>query len=275
MRLIGFLQNDQQAIEAQWRWAAADSGNQEALLFSRSISEAFYGRFRTANRLSQQAITAASKAGSSPSLPLGEEMLREAEGGNFAKVRRAAQTLGAIEHRNLRLLVALALARSGQIDQAQRLTDGLDQEFPVDTLIQNYFLPTIRAAMKLHQGDAAGAVDILRPAAKYELAMPRSFNSLYPAYIRGLAYLQMADGRSAAAEFQKILKHRGIVGRSVNGARSLLELARAQTHDGRRRRRTEILRGFPEPLERRRSRPAFVPASEGRVRRAAEELVAR
>jgi tetratricopeptide (TPR) repeat protein len=82
--------------------------------------------------------------------------------------------------------------------------------------------------MKLHQGNPARAVDILRPTAKYHLAYPRSFNSLYPAYIRGRAYLQMGDVRSAAAEFQKILDHPGIVGRSVNGALSHLELARAQ-----------------------------------------------
>jgi outer membrane protein assembly factor BamD (BamD/ComL family) len=133
-----------------------------------------------------------------------------------------------VKDRSLRLFVALALARSGNINEAQRVTDGLNQEFPVDTLIQNYFLPTIRAAMKLHQGDAAGAVDILRSAEKYDLAYPRSFNSLYPAYIRGLAYLQLGDGRAAATEFQKVLDHQGIVGRSVNGALSHLELARAK-----------------------------------------------
>jgi tetratricopeptide (TPR) repeat protein len=82
--------------------------------------------------------------------------------------------------------------------------------------------------MKLRQNDPAGAIDILRPAAKYELEYSRSFNSLYPAYIRGLAYLQMGDGGSAAAEFRKLLDHPGIVGRSVNGALSHLELARAQ-----------------------------------------------
>jgi|ERR1700676_430660 len=89
-------------------------------------------------------------------------------------------------------------------------------------------LPTIRAVIKLHHSNPASAVDILRPAAKYDLAYSRSFNSLYPAYIRGLAYLHIGEGRSAAAEFQTILDHPGIVGRSVTGALSLLELARAQ-----------------------------------------------
>jgi tetratricopeptide (TPR) repeat protein len=227
--LLGFLQKDELAMDEQWSWGTSHPNAGDLLLFGKSMTEAYYGHFRIARRLSQQAMTQATKAGSSPSIYSGEEMLREAEVGNFATVRRrGAETLKSVKDRNLQLLVALALARSGNIEQAQRLTDSLNQEFPLDTLIQNYFLPTIRAAMKLHQSDPASAVDILRPAAKYDLAYPRSFNSLYPAYIRGLAYLQLGDGRSAAAEFQKILDHPGIAGRSVNGALSHLELARAQ-----------------------------------------------
>jgi hypothetical protein len=63
---------------------------------------------------------------------------------------------------------------------------------------------------------------------KYDLANPEGFNSLYPAYLRGLAYLQMGEGRMAAAEFQKLLDHPGMVGRTVAGALSHLQLARAQ-----------------------------------------------
>jgi hypothetical protein len=82
--------------------------------------------------------------------------------------------------------------------------------------------------MKLHEDDPAGAVEVLRPALKYDLAVPVSFNSVYPAYIRGLAYLQMGEGRLAAAEFQKLLDHPAIVGRDVVGALAQLQLARAQ-----------------------------------------------
>jgi serine/threonine protein kinase len=224
--LLAFLQKDELAMNEQRSWGEGRQGAEDLLLFGRSMKEAYYGHFRIARRLSQQAIMLATKAGSLPSIYSGEEMLREAEVGNFATVRRrGAETL---KDRNLQLLVALALARSGNVEEAERLTDSLNHEFPLDTLIQNYFLPTIRAAIKLHQSDPASAVEILRPAAKYDLAYPRSFNSLYPAYIRGLAYLQMGDGRSAAAEFQKILDHPGIAGRSVNGALSHLELARAR-----------------------------------------------
>jgi serine/threonine protein kinase/tetratricopeptide (TPR) repeat protein len=235
--LLGFLQRDQLAMNEQWNWGASHPDAEDLLLFGRSMTEAYSGHFRIAHRLSEQAITQAAKTGSSSSIYGGEEMLREAEAGNFGNVRRlGAETLKSVsaKDRSLRLLMALALARSGDIEQAQRLTDSLDREFPVDTLIQNYFLPTIRAAIKLYQNDPAGAIDILEPTAKYELAYPLSFNSLYPAYIRGLAYLQLGDGRAAAAQFQKILDHPGIAGRSVNGALSHLDLARAHKMMGDR-----------------------------------------
>ncbi len=80
---------------------------------------------------------------------------------------------------------------------------GIPRDFEMPSiLVQNYALPTIRAAMKLHEDDPAGAVAILQPAVKYELALPIEFSSLLPAYIRGLAYLRMGNGPSAAANFR-------------------------------------------------------------------------
>ena len=99
---------------------------------------------------------------------------------------------------------------------------------PLDTLVQNYSLPTIRAAMKLNANDPAGAIAALQPSLKYELSFNLSFNGLYPAYIRGLAYLQLGQGRLAAAEFQKLVDHRGLVGTDVIGALAHLQIARAQ-----------------------------------------------
>ena len=232
--LVGFLQKDEPAMDEQWSWAARHDPDVEAsFIFAKSMTEAYYGHFRMARQLSQQAITLATKAGSSTPFYRGDEMLREAEVGDLAIDQPVgAETLSSVKDRASQLLVALALARSGNLEQAQTLIDNLNHEFPLDTLVQNYFLPTIRAAIKLHESDASGAIDILRPAAKYDLAYPPSLNSLYPAYIRGLAYLQLGDGRSAAAEFQRILDHPGIVGRSVTGVLSCLELARAQKITG-------------------------------------------
>jgi len=158
-----------------------------------------------------------------------EEALEEAEVGNLAEARRFAAQAGAnTPNRNSQLVLALAFARTGDIVEAQNLADALNQNAPLDTVVQNYYLPTIHAAIKLHQTDPNGAIAVLQSTVKYDLASPTGFNSLYPAYIRGLAYLQMGDGRKAEAEFQKLLDHSGIVGREVIGALSHLQLARAQ-----------------------------------------------
>ena len=154
--------------------------------------------------------------------------LREAEVGNPAQAQRlAAKALASAPNRIGQLDLALAFARAGNVEQARKLADALSQNDPLNTLVQNYSLPTIRAAMKLHENDPAAAVEILQPTLKYDLALADGFNDLYPAYIRGLAYLQMREGRLAAAEFEKLLEHPGIVGRTVTGALSQLQLARA------------------------------------------------
>ena len=84
--------------------------------------------------------------------------------------------------------------------------------------MQHYLTPTIRAAIKLQQHDPAAAIDLLRGTAKYDLAYTESFDYVYPAYIRGLAYLELGDGRSAAAQFQKLIDNPGLTVTHVTGA---------------------------------------------------------
>jgi len=227
---VAFLQKDEPAMQEQWSWAAGKP-IADQFLSARSRMDAYYGRFREAHHLMEQAIKLADKsdAFAESAFRNGVEALLEAEVGNSAQAQRvAAKALARAPNRNGHLAVALAFARAGDIEQAQKLADALSQGSPLDTVVQNYGLPTIRAAMKLHVNDPASAVQILRPTVQYDLAYPEGFNSLYPAYIRGLAYLQMGEGRLAAAEFQKLLDHPGIVGRDVTGALSHLQLARAQ-----------------------------------------------
>src|SRR5262249_39294130 len=129
---------------------------------------------------------------------------------------------------NVRALAALTLARTGQLDRAQRAADALRREFPSHTLLQSYCLPIIEGAMKLESNDAAGAIAALHSTARYELTTWPFFPNLYSAYLRGLAWLRMGDGQSAAAEFRKVLTHRSLVGRSAIGSMARVQLARAQ-----------------------------------------------
>jgi len=131
---------------------------------------------------------------------------------------------------------ALALAYAGDDKRAQTLTDDLDKRFPEDTLVRFNYLPTLRAKLALNRGNASRGLEILRAAAPYELGMTTSstygWNSLHPVFVRGEAYLAAHQGSEAAAEFQKILDHRGIVLNEPIGALAHLQLGRAYSMQG-------------------------------------------
>ena len=230
---LAFLRDDQRAMQEQWNKAM---GRPDAyrLPLLRSEVEEYHGRFRRARELIQQASDMAPGTASErkyeTSLWASEPRyaLWEAESDSGRARQIAAAGLRTVRNRGEELYLALAFARAGNIEQARKMADGLDLDSPLDTLVQNYSLPTIRAAMKLNANDPAGAIAALQPSLKYELSFNLSFNGLYPAYIRGLAYLQLGQGRLAAAEFQKLVDHRGLVGTDVIGALAHLQIARAQ-----------------------------------------------
>ncbi len=99
--------------------------------------------------------------------------------------------------------VAMALALSGDVKRAEKLATELDKRFPLNTVVQHYWLPTIRAAVALTRKDAKKAVELLSAITPYELGALW----LIPIYERGRAYLMLHDGSAAAAEFQKIIDH--------------------------------------------------------------------
>ena len=137
--------------------------------------------------------------------------------------------------RDVEVIKALTLARAGDAVQAQKLADKISAEYPLDTLIQGYWLPAIRAAIALGRGNPQQAIAELEGAA-YELGMtmPARFlgGPMYPVYLRGLAYLKSGQGKPAAAELQKMLDHRCLVGNYVLGALAHLQLGRAQAMVG-------------------------------------------
>jgi hypothetical protein len=131
------------------------------------------------------------------------------------------------------MLAALTFARAGNSEQSQEMVEKLNQLYPNDFTVQAFGLPTIRAAIKLDENDPVAAIEILRPVTPYDLAVNDSFDYVYPAYLRGLAYLRLKEGSLATAEFRKVLDHSGVVRGFVIGALSILQLARAQAlmHD--------------------------------------------
>jgi len=130
------------------------------------------------------------------------------------------------------ITAALALARAGATGAAEKLATKLDKTLPLSTLIQRYWLPMIRAAVALRRKEPNRAVELLQVVSAIELGDAGYAGNLRPAYLRGEAYLMLHDGNRAAAEFQKFIDHRGLVGNFPWGALARLGLARAYALSG-------------------------------------------
>jgi tetratricopeptide (TPR) repeat protein len=154
--------------------------------------------------------------------------LREAFFGDAPRCRQKAMT--ALQYSNNREVeygAALALAICGDTSRAQVLGDDLERRFPEDTLVRVSYLPVLRARIALNQGDSSKAIEMLQVAVPYELGARQLIGALYPVYVRGEALLAARQGAEAAAEFQKILDHRGVVGSDPIGALAHLQMGRA------------------------------------------------
>jgi tetratricopeptide (TPR) repeat protein len=116
------------------------------------------------------------------------------------------------------------------------LADELGKAFPDATIVQFNYLPTLRAKLAVNRGNASEAIQDLKAASPYELGQTRystlDWNAMYPVYVRGEAYLAAHEGSKAAAEFQKILDHRGVVVNEPIGALAHLQLGRAYALQG-------------------------------------------
>ena len=199
-------------------------------------TEAYFGHLRQARELSRRVFDTALRAGEKEpaAYVAAYAALREVLFGNAAAARQSvsaslSQSVEASGHAESGLSPSwpgvLALALVGDSARAERLAEALANGHPLDTVINNLRLPEIRSVIELNEGKAAQAVDELAPAAAYELSWvePR----LMSAYLRGQAYLAAHRGAEAAAEFQKILDHRGLVVTQPIGALAHLGLGRA------------------------------------------------
>lgn len=235
--LLAFLQGDNKAMAEQLAWAAGKPGIEDWALSYQSDTEAYYGRFEKARAFSQRAVDSAVHADSAETAAGWrlQEALREAEIGNAGDARKmTVEALALSTGRDVEALAALAFARAEDVAQAQELANKLDKEFPLNTMIQSYWLPVTRAAIALERGNPQEAIAVLQNASPYELGSPAQlpYAPIYPAYLRGLAQVKVRQPQSAAAEFQKMLDHRSIMANSLLGPLARLQLARARALNG-------------------------------------------
>jgi DNA-binding winged helix-turn-helix (wHTH) protein/Flp pilus assembly protein TadD len=231
-----FLLDDSKQMGRVLSQAAGVPGAQFLLLSEQANTEAYSGHFRKARQLSLVAANQMQIEGQlgTAGLCLAQAALREAEVGESLLARDfMSRALHLTRDQNVRALAALIMARTGDPSKANSSAELLGKEYPTSTFIQKYWLPITQAESELHQGKALQAVDTLNPVEALDGATPGHFTiTLLPAYTRGQAYLATGDGSKAAAEFQKLLDHPGMVLNFPLGALARLGVARAYAVQG-------------------------------------------
>ena len=233
---LAFIEGDSATMQQLVASSKGQPGYADQLAFRAADTEAFYGRVAQSRALRQEAVSGAVAADAKERAALyyAAQAWVEAEVGDAALARKyAGQALAMSQGRDVLEGAGFALARVGDAAQAAGLADELNRQYPAATLAQNYSLPSIRGVIEIDRGNPAKAVEMLKPALKYELATG-SFADLRPAYVRGLAFLQLRQGREAAAEFQKLIDNPGTVLNAISGSLSYLQLARAEAMSGDR-----------------------------------------
>ena len=231
---LAFLQSNEAAMKQQADWAIEKTGAEDQMFSLESDTEAWSGRLGKARELSRQAVESARRNDEQEAAALWQAnaALREALFGNAEAARKNAAAAVALAPGShfAEEQAALAYALASDAAHAQSLADDLAKRFPQDTVVQSVWLPTIRAQIETGRKNAARSIELLHAAAPYELGMlsTSAANScLYPVYVRAEAYLSAQQGASAAAEFQKILDHRGLLWNCATGPLARLGLARA------------------------------------------------
>jgi len=232
-----FLQSDTAEMERQLSWAAGKPGAEDLLLSFQSDTEAYYGRLKSAQVFTRRAIGSAVRADSKETAAMWQAnaSLREAEFGNFANARQAASDALALSSgRDVRLFAALAYARIGESARSKTMIADLEKNYPSDTLMKVYWLPTLKGALELSANHPEQALVFLEAALPYELGQPPQLQvgTMYPVYLRAQAQLAIHNGAAAAAEFQKFLDHRGVILNFPLGTLARLGLARAYALQG-------------------------------------------
>ena len=230
-----FLSGDTSTMEQQVKLAQNRPDTNDWITHGRALVAAYSGRLPQARELSNSAVALAQAAENHERAATfeGAAAIYESRLGDPSKARERAQAALKLSNgRDVEFAVAFALAQLPDTDQSQNLASELNRRFPQDTVVQSQYLPVLHALAALRDGHLEKAEEALASAERYELTVnPLSINSfygaLYPVYVRGEVFLKEGRGAEAAAEFQKIIAHRGIMLADPIAAMARREIGRA------------------------------------------------
>ena len=236
---LAFLGADSTAMAEQQTWFAGKPEENMGLALA-SDTDAYGGHMGKARELTKRAVDSAIRADSKENGAIWQAIAaqREAAYGNAAEARQsAAEALKlAPMSQGVEVEAGLAFAMGGDTARAESLAQDLGKRYPLDTQMQSLWLPAIQAQLALDRKNPAAALSVSQAGSPIELGLisfVANISCLYPVYVRGEAYLAAGQGSVAAAEFQKILDHSGIVWNCWTGALARLGVARANALQAR------------------------------------------
>jgi eukaryotic-like serine/threonine-protein kinase len=230
---LAFFATDSAAEAEQQRWFTDNPAYENFGLALASDTEAYFGHLAKARELTQRAVASAIRSDSKETGAIWQAIAaqREVAYGNPAQARQAAAEALKLApaSQGVESEVALAFALTGDTARAEGLALDLEKRYPLDTQLQSLWLPAIRGQMALDKKSPASALNALQatPIELAQIGFIANTSCLDQVYVRGEAYLAAGQGGAAAAEFQKLLDHNGIVWNCWTGALAHLGVARA------------------------------------------------
>ena len=237
--VIAFLEDNKAEMLRQVVLAKDKPGSEDWLFSLQSDTAAYSGELTNARQFSLRAVDSALRNDLKEVAAIWKlnAAIREVEIGNVREARLAVEEgLKLASTRDSQILAGLVLARARDDSRAEAIAGSLERQFPQNMELQHYWLPSIRAAIRLNRQNPSEALKVLEPAVEYEFGYPRpqleGGSLIYPAYLRGQAFLQLHQGKESAAEFQKFIDWRTDVANCPFGALAHLWLGRAHALEG-------------------------------------------
>jgi DNA-binding winged helix-turn-helix (wHTH) protein/tetratricopeptide (TPR) repeat protein len=249
---LAFLDGDETKMNQAAALAQDVPGAEDWMEYSRALLLARSGRLRMARETVGRAMDLARQSDQperAATYKAGQADWEALAGDASDAKKDAAAALKSSRGRDVEYAAALALAVAGDYSRARSIANDLEKRFPEDTSVKLNYLPALRGLFALHDGSPEHAIELLQPAVAYEFAVPSVdfntfFGGLNPIWVRGQAYLAEHKGAEAAAEFQKMIDHRGLLGGDPIGALARLELGRAYAITGDRTRAKMAFQDF-------------------------------
>jgi serine/threonine protein kinase/tetratricopeptide (TPR) repeat protein len=238
--IVAFLRGDEEEMRRAVALAKGKRSRERSAVHQEALALARSGRLQEARASSNRAIELAQQEGAQEVAATyrAARAAWEAFCGDTIDAKQDAESaLTLSDARDVAYAAGLGLGLSGDVSRSDAIAADLEKRFPEDTFAKFTYVPVLRSISALRRGRPLESIAQLHAALPYEMASNGldfnfSLGGLHSAYIRGEAFVAAHQYADAAAEYQKILDHRGIVGADPIGALARWQLGRVFAQSG-------------------------------------------